>query len=253
MNKNLSSGMSSGITSTSSSTTSTMKTDKEYASTTDISEYSLTPNQPIDNLIKMDHLVVRKIYDKFKNAINKEEAQEWRNQLVYEIACHSVAEEIVLYPVIRDQLPNGKELFNISMNEHKEVKDHLYKAQKLDAYTENFRVEVKLVMDALIKHIEKEENDILPLLDMNLTKDKRVELGNMFAKRKLIVPTRPHPDAPVEPTTVESLIGMLTAPLDKFKDFFTSFPEKEKISEIKKQAQEGQITGTTGTKQSTGL
>lgn len=236
-----------------SSSSSSTNSGKEYASTKDLSEYSLTPNQPIDNLIKMDHQVIKRIYDKFKCAIDKKESEQWRNQLVYEIACHSVAEEIVLYPIIRDQLPNGKELFYTSMAEHKEVKDHLYKAQNLDAFSENFRVEVKLVMDSLIKHIEKEENDILPLIDLNISMEKRIELGNMFARRKLIVPTRPHPDAPIEPTTVESLIAMLTAPLDKFKDFFTSFPKKEVISEIKKEAQHGQMKVTTGSQQGTGI
>jgi hemerythrin-like domain-containing protein len=239
MNQNKSSSMSSSTSSTTETKSMSMPVSTDYSASS--AEYSLTPNKTIDNLIKMDHEVIRKIYEQFKSAKNKEEANQWRNQLVYEIACHSVAEEIVLYPVMRDQLPNGKELFNISINEHQEVKDHLYKAQSIDVYSENFRSEIKKVIEVLIKHIEKEEIEILPLLDQYISFDKRVELGNMFSRRKLIVPTRPHPSAPVEPTTLESLIGMLTAPIDKFRDFFTSFPDQHKVGEIKKESQQGQM------------
>ena len=210
--------------------------------------YSEKPDQPIDNLILADHQVVRKIYDKFKSAVSREDADKWRNQLVYEVAVHSLAEEIVLYPVIRDQLPNGQMLFNQSIEEHKEVKENLYKAQNVDIYSDDFRFRVKEVMDALFKHISKEEEEILPLLDKHISLNKRIELGNMFARRKLIVPTKPHPSLPMEPTTVNSILGLLTAPIDKFRDLFSSFPESQKMKDIKQDASSKASVSSTSEK-----
>ncbi len=203
------------------------------------SEYNpdLTSNEPIDNLVIRDHTVAKSIYEKFCACINKDEAVKWRNQLVYEIAVHSLAEEIILYPVIKSDLPNGEFLYNQSIQEHRQLKDDLYKAQNLDPSNLEFRSRVKIVMEDLIKHIEKEEKEILPLLDKHVPMNRRIELGGQFERRKLIVPTKPHPSAPDEPSIANSIISILTAPVDKFRDLFTSFPDQQKVIDLKKDAQ----------------
>jgi hypothetical protein len=194
-------------------------------------------NEPINNLIIRDHTVAKNIYEKFCAFINKEEAVKWRNQLVYEIIVHSLAEEIVLYPVLKSELPNGEMIYNTSIQEHRQVKEDLYKAQSLDPSDIDFRNRVKVVMDDLLKHIEKEEKEVLPLLDKHVSLNKRVELGNQFERRKLIVPTKSHPGAPDEPSIVNSIISILTSPIDKFRDLFSSFPEQQKVIDLKKDAQ----------------
>ena len=84
---------------------------------------------PIENLILQDHTLIKTVYEKFKSCTSKEEAEKWRNELVYEIARHSIAEEIVLYPLMRKKLPEGESLFQDSIKEHHEVKENLSRAK----------------------------------------------------------------------------------------------------------------------------
>ena len=193
-------------------------------------------NQPIDKLIIGDHTLVRTIYDKFKTTINPEEQAKWRNELVYEIARHSIAEELILYPLIRDNFPDGEKLYQDSINEHHHVKENLYQAEHTNPYTPEFKTKVNDVMEVLVKHMDKEEKEMLPMLLKYISEEKRIKAGNQFMRRKLIVPTRPHTMIPEDPPTLNSLLGLLTAPIDKFRDLFNSFPDQNKMADVKKEA-----------------
>ncbi len=191
---------------------------------------------PIENLILQDHNLIKTVYEKFKSSPSKEEAEKWRNELVYEIARHSIAEELILYPLLRKKLPEGESLFQESIKEHHEIKENLYKAQGIDPSSEDFKKKINNVMDLLMKHVEKEEKEILPSLTKHISEEERIKAGNAFSRRKLIVPTRPHTMVPEDPPTLNSILGLLTSPIDKFRDLFTSFPDQNKMSEIKKEA-----------------
>ncbi len=190
----------------------------------------------IENLIIQDHNVIKTVYEKFKAASSKDEAERWRNEFVYEIARHSIAEELILYPLMRSHFPDGENLFQTSIKEHHEVKQNLHKAQSIDPYSDGFRSKVKDVMDLLIKHIQKEEKEILPMIHKYLNEEQRTKAGHQFSRRKLIVPTRPHTAIPEDSPTLNSILGLLTAPIDKFRDLFTHFPDQHEMSEIKKEA-----------------
>lgn len=190
----------------------------------------------IENLIIQDHITIKDVYDKFNSAQSREEAEMWRNEFVYELARHSIAEEITLYPLIRSYFPDGETIFQTSINEHHKVKEDLYMAQHADPYSDNFRSKVKNVMDDLIKHIQKEENEILPMLKKYINQDLRTKAGKAFLLKKSIVPTRPHTMVPEDPVTINNILGLLISPIDKFRDLFTNFPDQHKKSQIIKES-----------------
>jgi len=53
---------------------------------------------------------------------------------------------------------------------------------------------------------------------------------------------------PEDPPTLNSLLGLLTAPLDKFRDLFKAFPEQSKMSELKMDASKKAQTSDTSDK-----
>lgn len=72
-------------------------------------------NKPLELLIMEDHNEIRQLYKHFQNAATKDDATKWYNQLVWEIARHSVAEEVVLYPIFEDKLGDwGKQRADLS-------------------------------------------------------------------------------------------------------------------------------------------
>ncbi len=50
-------------------------------------------------VIKQDHDLVRQTYDHYKRSIDDQERIKLSNLIIKLVAVHSVAEEIVLYPV----------------------------------------------------------------------------------------------------------------------------------------------------------
>lgn len=201
--------------------------------------------QQIENLVLADHILIRSVYEKLNTSSTNEEADKWRNELVYEIARHSLAEEIIMYPIMREKFPDGERWFKESNEEHHQVKKSLYEAQNIDMNAPEFKKKVKDVMDLLIKHIDKEEKEVFPMLKKYLSEEERISAGNSFSRRKLIVPTRPHTMVPEDPPTLNSLLGLLTAPLDKFRDLFLAFPEQGKMSELKMDASKKAQTSDT--------
>jgi hemerythrin superfamily protein len=201
-------------------------------------QYEESKDMPIDKLILCDHTAVRTIYDKFKNEKNKVEAEKWRNQLIYEIARHSIAEELVVYPLIRSKLQDGEKIFQKDIQEQHRIKEILYEAQSIDKDSPDFRTKIDEAMQLLFKHIESEESEQLPLLRKCLSEEESIKYGNQYMRRKFIVPTKPHTAVPEDPPTLNSILGLLTAPLDKFRDLFTAFPDQSEMADIKKQATE---------------
>lgn len=199
------------------------------------STYHEMKDQPIDRLMISDHILVKTIYDKFKMCSHKE-ANEWRNQLIYEIVRHSVSEELIIYPIMREKLPDGEKWFQDSIKDHQKVKQLLHEVQSMDPSSTEFRTKVDETMKVLCSHIDEEENEILPLIRKHIPEDKLVSLGNQFMRRKFIVPTRPHSSIPEDSPTIEGLLGLLIAPIDKFRELFTSYPDQDKVTEMTKEA-----------------
>ncbi|RCH80751.1 hypothetical protein CU098_006530, partial [Rhizopus stolonifer] len=53
-------------------------------------------------------------------------------------------------------------------------------------------------MKSVFDHVEKEENEVLPLLNENLSEDDLKRVGSSFKAHKLTAVTRPHPNAPIQ-------------------------------------------------------
>jgi len=194
-------------------------------------------NKPIELLIMEDHNEVRSLYKNFQNAATKEEATRWYNQLVWEIARHSVAEEVVVYPLFEDKLGDwGKHRAELSRKEHHTVKVELKELESLSHDDVSFMPKMKTMMANLENHMEHEEKEDLLRLRDTISEHDRVSYGRSFERRKTIVPTRPHPSAPDKYPTFETLVGLLAAPIDKFRDMFRDYPEKEELRNIQRES-----------------
>ena len=90
----------------------------------------------VDNLIKTDHENVRQIYKLYQQepsriycdisliiiCLDPREKQKYANELIRQLALHSHAEEIIVYPVFEERLRDGKLKANHSRHEHWQLK-----------------------------------------------------------------------------------------------------------------------------------
>jgi hypothetical protein len=80
-------------------------------------------------------------------------------------------------------------------------------------------------MKDLNQHIKEEENDDLPALEGAIQNDESESIAKSFGRTKAFVPSRSHPNAPNKPP-FETVIGLMTAPIDHLGDLFRKFPDK---------------------------
>lgn len=79
------------------------------------------PKVKISESIKHDHQELRQYYNNIKNAKTSDEKIQWRNQFTWELARHSIGEELVVYPAFERLLPDGKEMADKDRKQHLSV------------------------------------------------------------------------------------------------------------------------------------
>ncbi|KAF9997218.1 hypothetical protein BGZ80_007053 [Entomortierella chlamydospora] len=152
-----------------------------------------------DPVIK-DHRELEEYYNNILNATTDDEKTRWQNQFVWELARHSAGEEI--------------------------VKELLHKFQGMNATDSAFSPTLRQLWADLSEHIKHEEEEDLVRLEEALSAAKSAEMAKSFQRTKMFVPTHAHPSAPDKPP-FETVVGLMTAPIDKLLDVFHRFPKGE--------------------------
>jgi hemerythrin superfamily protein len=75
----------------------------------------------VSDRIKHDHRELEEYYNNIKKATRDEDKVQWQNQFVWELARHSLAEEIVVYPAMEKHLPDGMKMAEKDRSEHQQV------------------------------------------------------------------------------------------------------------------------------------
>lgn len=111
-----------------------------------------------------------------------------------------------------------------------QVKEMLKVFQGMSATDPNYVPKIKEIWGPLTHHMKDEENDDLPQLEDALKADEgqSESLATSFGRTKAFVPSRSHPSAGEQPP-FETVMGLLTAPIDHLGDLFRKFPN-QKIS-----------------------
>lgn len=80
----------------------------------------------ISDAIKKDHREIESYYDNIIKASDETEQTKWQNQFTWELARHSIGEELVVYPALEKYVSNGVELANKDRQEHQSVSTHIH-------------------------------------------------------------------------------------------------------------------------------
>lgn len=209
----------------------------------------------ISEAIKDDHRELEQAYKNILDAQTSDEKIRWRNQFTWELARHSIGEELVVYPQFEKLLSLGKEMADHDRQEHLkvstihvivggyqttvvvlssndllttfQVKKHLNVFQNLHPDDENFHSTLQALWTDLSQHIKEEEEHDLVALEENLNAEDSESMVSSFKRTKMFIPTRSHPSAPDKPP-FETVAGLLSAPIDHLRDLFRKFPKESK-------------------------
>jgi len=182
----------------------------------------------ISQAITKDHRELETYYNEVINSTDHDHQQRYGNQFTWELARHSVAEELVVYPAFERYLgPEGKAMTESDRKEHHQVKELLKQFQNLKSSDPTFVPKLKELWAVLHEHIKEEEEKDLPSLEKGIanSKGESESMAEKFGRTKAFVPSRSHPSAGEHPP-FETVMGLLTAPIDHLADLFRKFPDK---------------------------
>lgn len=155
-------------------------------------------------LIKADHRTADDLFTRFQQSSDNAERGELAMEMVAELSRHAAIEEALLYPAIREFVPNGAELTLHADEEHLEVKMLLAEIEHMSPDDPDFVQKVDQMIGDTRHHVSEEEGEILPKLAESCTEEQLMELGRQLEEAKLTAPTSPG----IEPgATKEDMVG----------------------------------------------
>jgi len=174
-----------------------------------------SPGKIVD-LLQEDHEQVKALFNRLTST-PPEGREELFCHLVTELVRHEVAEEIVVYPTIRSDAPDGDNEVSPRLQEQSEAEEKLSKMEKMDATSAEFAIELTRLKTAVLANAQAEEANIFPLLRALEGDDKLLEMGAKYERAKASAPTHPHPHVPDSPPG-NKLLGPIAAFFDKARD-----------------------------------
>ncbi len=148
------------------------------------------------SLIKQDHRAVNELFDKFE-AMGPRATKTKRttvDKIVKELSIHAAIEENVLYPFIRENVPDLEDTILEALEEHLVVKWELAALADMDPTDERFDAKTMVLMESVRHHVKEEEREVLPELRRQVPRSELQSLGEQLERAKKTAPTRPTSD-----------------------------------------------------------
>jgi hemerythrin superfamily protein len=175
-----------------------------------------TTTADIVALLENDHRQVERLLAQMGTVAPAERGDLFA-EVMTTVVRHETAEELVVYPAIHADAPNGPEEADARIKEQAETEELLTILEKLDPVSEAFVAQFGHLRIAFLAHANAEEDRIFPLLVGLADTAMRQRMAERYEKAKASAPTRPHPAAPDTPP-LNRVVGPITSLFDKARD-----------------------------------
>jgi hypothetical protein len=106
---------------------------------------------------------------------------------------HAFAEETVLWPVIRREVPDGEELTLRVEQQHQVVNELVTALEQMSPDAPDRGAVITRLIEVLRSDVRNEEDVLLPLLEAALTPNQVTRLAIAWEVARQVSPTRAHP------------------------------------------------------------
>ena len=177
-------------------------------------------DQDVVDVLTTDHSEVSELIAQILASFDANERRDLADILISELVRHSVAEEMHVYPAIKEHLPNGDEIVEHDVSEHKELEATMKELEAVQAEDARFTQLVNDLAATFADHIADEESEQFPQLRASIPRDELVKIGHKVEAAKKVAPTRPHPSAP-NSELFHKLAGPGVGLVDRLRDKLT--------------------------------
>jgi len=184
----------------------------------------MAEQRDVIEILEHDHREVEEMFkalEALRGATGEDDLKrkkELADDVTIELARHSVAEEVLVYPKVEDKV--SAEEVKHAREEHAEAEETLARLEKLDASDPGFDAEVETLMAEIRHHIEDEEGQMFAHMRQVIDEDELRTLGERVEAFKKVAPTRPHPNVPNE-TLPRVAAGPAASIVDRLRDLAT--------------------------------
>ncbi|MFG2287731.1 hemerythrin domain-containing protein [Streptomyces sp. NPDC048595] len=140
------------------------------------------------------------------------------DEVTIELVRHSVAEEMYLYPAVREHVANGDAMADKELKDHGEVEKTLKKLEGCSADNPQLDQLFVALKNSVTSHVQDEESNLFPQLKTACSDEALNTLGDKIRTAKKVAPTRPHPSAPVTPPA-NKILAPGAGLVDRVRDF----------------------------------
>lgn len=176
-------------------------------------------------LLIRDHKEVDDLFDRVNEAGTGGLTGGLVAQIVEALSVHAAVEEQVVYPAMREALPDGEAKVREAIADHQRVKDTLAKLEDLAAIDDQVLPTVQALAKDVRAHVAEEEGDLFPRLAEALDEPTLQDMGRAIEKARKVAPTHPHPDAPNEPPA-NFVAGAVAGAVDRVRDVLEEAADK---------------------------
>jgi hemerythrin superfamily protein len=178
---------------------------------------SMQSGTDVVDLLTADHREVEDLIKEIWDTEDPQRRRELADTMTAELVRHSVAEEMYVYPVMREQLPDGEQVVEHDIAEHKEIERTLKDLENADSGDARFTELIRQLESTLRDHVDHEESEQFPKLRAGVAREQLIELGSKVEMAKKIAPTRAHPNAPNN-ELFHKLVGPGVGLVDRLRD-----------------------------------
>jgi hypothetical protein len=145
------------------------------------------------DLLTAQHREVEQLWRQCQAATSGNPRDELVQAMIRLLSQHDAIETVLLYPAVRG-VAGGDELAEHSLEEHKQIRELLKKADRGDHGS------LQAAMEAVAHHVhEEEEPKIFPLLRARMDGEQLIDLRRRMEDEMRTAPTHPHPHTPNHP------------------------------------------------------
>jgi len=136
------------------------------------------------DFLKKQHREVMKLFKE----VEKAEAPRERKRLMTDIASHlkvhTTIEEEIFYPAVKEiGTEKAEEMMLEAVEEHHVVDLVLEELPQVDPAADTFEAKMTVLRELIEHHVEEEQDEIFPMAERKLGKERISELGERLEER----------------------------------------------------------------------
>jgi len=172
-------------------------------------------DQDVIDVLLAQHAEIERLFEQIIDA-EGETRRHLFEELVRLLSVHETAEEELVHPLSRGEMPSGDEVIDARLAEEREAKQMLVDLCERGTDDPEFPIRFGALREAVLTHAKREERYEFPYLHARVAPKTRARLASALVAAQKVAPTRPHPG--LESATANVLVGAPLAIADRIRD-----------------------------------